>query len=297
MRIATFNVQNLRLREGPEGGHLDGARDEVVALNKLSEADKALDARDRALTARLIAEADADVLALQEVFDQRSLDHLHDALLSPLGARYPHRICVPGNDGRRHLAWMSRTPLENVRSHATLTYDDVGLTPPDGKPGGARVFRRDCVAAMADGLLLLNVHFKAPADSASLAVTRGEVLATRTIIERTKEDRWVIAGDLNVGDAASGDILWPVTREFGVDLGAAHAPQERWTYFNATYASYARPDRIVVSPALAAQRPVLSTFRQGMSRAARLHTGDRFDDVGEVRPRASDHALLAVDTG
>src|SRR5262245_59520571 len=103
MRIATFNLQNLRLREGAGGPHFDGARDEVMPLSKLSAEARALDVRDRALTARLIAEADADVLAVQEVFDQRSLDAFHELLLAPLGARYPHRICVPGNDGRRHV--------------------------------------------------------------------------------------------------------------------------------------------------------------------------------------------------
>ncbi|WP_395645695.1 endonuclease/exonuclease/phosphatase family protein [Terricaulis sp.] len=295
MRIATFNVQNLRLRED----HLDGARDEGVPLAKLSAEERALDARDRALTAQVIANADADVLALQEVFDQRTLDAFHDAHLAPISALYPHRICVQGNDGRRHVALMSRMPWAQLQSHATLNYADIGLDPPNGETASASVFRRDCLTASIGGVLILNVHFKAPSDAATLEVTRREALAVRKLIERRFADpgdaRWMIIGDLNVNDVPVGDVLDVLTAGFAVDLAADQPAAERWTYFNAHYNSYARPDRVLVSPALAPLCRNFEVRREGMSSAALAYGGARLDDVGLVRPRASDHALLVVE--
>jgi exonuclease III len=86
MRIATFNVQNLRLRHPGGEDRLDGARDGDAAE------DAALDPVDRRLTAAVIRDMRADVVALQEVFDSETLDHFHDRVLVPGGvAPYPHR--------------------------------------------------------------------------------------------------------------------------------------------------------------------------------------------------------------
>lgn len=297
MRIASFNAQNLRLREDASGAHFDGARDEIVTLAKLGATDRALDVQDRALTARLIAEADADILALQEVFDQRTLDRFHDAHLAPPGAHYPHRVCMPGNDGRRHVALMSRRPLGDVQSHAALTYADIGLDPPEGESAAAPVFRRDCLAAWCGPLWLLVVHFKAPADASSLAVMRLEAHAVRKLIERRcaapAAGLWLVLGDVNVNNAPCADALDVLTGDFAVDLGASIPANERWTYFNAQSGHHARPDRMLASPALAALCRSFEVRREGMSRAA--DAGPRFGDVGQVRPRASDHALLAID--
>lgn len=298
MRIATFNVQNLRLREDARGAHFDGARDEIMPLSKLSAEARALDAADRALTAQIIAYADADVLALQEVFDQRTLDAFHAAYLAPLGVAYPHRVCLPGNDGRRHVALLSRLPLADVQSHANCSYADFDLDAPEGGVDAAPVFRRDCLVASIGTITVLVVHFKAPSSSAMLAVTEAEALAVRKIIARRFTDpasgHWLVLGDVNVSDVASGDVLEVLTKDFSVDLGVGHPPSERWTYFNAKHGSYARPDRVLASPALAPICKALTVHRAGMSRAA-ADAGARLDGVGDVRPRASDHALLSVE--
>lgn len=299
MRIATFNVQNLRLRENADGLHFDGARDQIVPLSRLSAEAKALDGKDRALTARLLADANVDVVALQEVFDHRTLDSFHDMQLAPLGALYPHRICVPGNDGRRHVAVMSRTPLEDVQSHAALTYTEIGLAPPSGETASARVFRRDCLAVSCGGVRLMIVHFKAPDHAMSLAVVRLEALAVRRLIERRFSDpasgHWFVLGDVNVDDVPASDVLEALTKDFAIDLAATLPAQERWTYFHANGGSYSRPDRILASPAAAALCRTLEVRREGVSLAAAAHRGPRFPEVGRIRPRSSDHALLAVD--
>ncbi len=132
MKVATLNVQNMRLRHGDGGQHLDGARDDDIAADRTPTAPM-LDAIDRRLTARLLGMADADVVALQEVFDRETLDHFHDRFLLPEGVRpYPRRICLPGNDGRGlDVALMSRLPVGRVESHARLMPRDLGLA--DGR--------------------------------------------------------------------------------------------------------------------------------------------------------------------
>jgi endonuclease/exonuclease/phosphatase family metal-dependent hydrolase len=297
MRMATLNVQNLRLREDAQGPHFDGARDKIVPLSRLSEDERAIDRQDRALTARLLLNANADVVALQEVFDQNTLDAFHETYLAPLGALYRHRVCLPGNDGRRHVALMSRLPLEHVVSHASLRYADLDLPPPSGVSASAPVFRRDCLAASCGGARLFVVHFKAPSDPISLAVVRLEALATRRLIERYCPDPaslWLVLGDVNVSDVPEGDVLLPLTQNFAVDLGAREATGAAWTYFNAAYHSYARPDRILASPAAAKLCRGFEVRREGMSLAAAADARPRLPGVGQVRPRASDHALLAV---
>ena len=95
--------------------------------------------------------------------------------------------------------------------------------------------------------------------------------------------------------AIIGDVLEPLTRCFAIDLGAELPTNDNWTYFHPVRNSYARPDRILVSPALTARCSALTIWREGISRAATAYDGPRLDDVGQIRPRASEHALLTVD--
>ncbi len=306
LRIATFNVQNMRLRSGPPP-HLDGARDADVAEDT-GPAAEALDPADRRLTAAILAEADADVVALQEVFDRETLDHFHDRWLLPTGARpYPHRVCLPGNDGRGlDVALMSRLPLEDVKSHAQETPETLGLDPVPGVAAGTPVFRRDCLAARAGALTLFVCHFKAPSPDAESAwpVRRLEAEATRRIVERRFADParalWMILGDLNEpGDAAHGEgrAIAPLVNGFAVDLLARVPEAERWSYRSPEGGLYSRPDAVLASPALAARFPDATPriLRGGLDRNARRDAGPRIPGVGAHRPHASDHAAVAVD--
>ena len=89
MRVLTFNVQNLRLRNPQGRDRLDGARDGTDGTDPQA---RALDFADRRLTAQVLARADADICALQEVFDRETLDYFHDRLLVATGvAPWPWR--------------------------------------------------------------------------------------------------------------------------------------------------------------------------------------------------------------
>lgn len=298
MRVATFNMQNLRLR----GGQLDGARDaDVEAGPEATRHDTA----DRLLGARLIAEAAPDVIALQEVFDRAALDFFHDRMLARVGpVRYPHRVCLPGNDGRgQDVALMSRHPLAQVRGHADVTPRDLGLETPRWMDPTRPVFRRDCLTARAGPLTLFVCHFKAPYPRARKAwkVRRVEAQAVRRLVEARFPDPaaalWLVLGDLNDPMDTTDPAIAPLLPPFSVDLLARLPPGERWSWHDAESGQYGRPDALLASPALAGRfpgaRPRL--HRAALGHEARRHAGHRFAATGWHRPHASDHALLAVD--
>jgi endonuclease/exonuclease/phosphatase family metal-dependent hydrolase len=297
MRIATFNVQNLRLRHSEGEGRLDGARDGD------DDQDPALDPVDRRLTAAVIRDLRADVVALQEVFDAATLDHFHDRVLVPTGvAPYPHRVCRPGNDGRGlDVAVMARRPFGAVLSHAGLGPADLGLDPPEGF-GDQPVFRRDCLMVELGPLTLLVCHFKAPWPDAeaSWPVRRQEAEAVRKIVEARfggSEALWLVAGDLNDPDPpeAPTRAIAPLHAPFAVDLTLRMPPAERWTLHDPATGERFLPDALLASPALAARWPgaVPEVIREGLSREA--GPGRRLPQVGEHRPHASDHAALVVE--
>lgn len=296
MRVATFNVQNLRLR----GGRLDGARDSDDPRDRGAGAGL-LDPFDRRLTAEVVALVDADVLAMQEVFDQATLDHFHDRHLLPLGvAPYRDRLCLPGNDGRGlDLALLSRRRVMAWRSHAALTPRELGLAAqwPD-RP----LFRRDALQVDLGGLTLWIVHFKAPGpDRAAAAATRRlEAQALRLLVTGAHGPGalWLVAGDFNDSGAAGGDA-GPGLADAGpgVDLTERTALAERWTYCDPVTGRLSCPDRFLASPALAARWPAARPVpvRFGLDRGVNPGGEARLPLVGCHRPHASDHAALVLD--
>lgn len=306
MRIVTFNVQNLRLRRPGGRPRLDGARDSDVPQDSTSEA-AALDLADRRLTSAILSQAEADVICLQEVFDLATLDFFHDHLLRNAGlGTYPYRVCLPGNDGGgRDLAVLSRRPLHDVQSHASLVPADLCLAAPPGTRPDIPIFRRDCLFFRVGAASLFHCHFKAPWPDAirSWPVRRLEAQAVRKLVEmRFGEDPaalWLIVGDLNepAGDPDTDPAIAPVLPPFAVDLVARMPQQERWTFFDAQTGQYARPDALLGSHELARRFPdaVPVALRAGMDRDARRAAEKRFEDVGPHRPHASDHAALVLD--
>jgi len=307
MRIATLNAQNLRLRQGEAGAALDGARDRDDPLDTGPGA-RALDRIDRDLTAEVLARADADVIALQEVFDAATLDHFHDTCLAPAGlSPYPHRICLPGNDGRGlDLALLSRLPCATVDSHAHLTPEDLDIPPASPADAGRPLFRRDCLIARIGRITLFVCHLKAPYPDADAAwpVRRMEALAVRRLVEARFADRsegyWLILGDLNeprLPPAGHRPAIAPLLEDFAVDLLTRLPEGQRWSFFEPHARRYSRPDALLASPALARDwaAAMPRVLRLGLGHEAARYPGPRLPGVGAHRPHASDHAALVVD--
>lgn len=302
MRIATLNVQNLRLLKSGGTRHLHGAWDSDDPETE------AHDPVDRRLTAELLCEIDADVVALQEVYDLETLEYFHDAYMLPAGLEpYRHRFCLPGNDGRGlDVALLSRRDVDAVRSHAALTPAELDLAPPKGSDPNLPIFRRDCLMVAVGALMLFVCHFKSayPDPKTAWLTRRLEAKATRRIIERQfeapEEALWLVLGDLNEPGAkgASGHrAIRPLEEEFSVDLMQRLPQSDRWTYFDAHSSQYHCPDALLASPALARRWPDVKpvVVRAGLGADASRFHGRRFSRVGKHRPHASDHAAVHID--
>ena len=296
MRLATFNVQNLRLRQRDGQLRLDAARDGDVDYGicppSLAEA-------DRHLTAQLLHAANPDVVALQEVFDQQTLDYFHDEFLIPAGAApYPVRHCLPGNDGRGlNVALLSRFAPGRVKSHSGETGRTLGLT---GLPANFKdtpIFRRDCLEVQFASVTLYICHFKAPYPDASraFAARHAESRAVRCLIERRfsnpMEENWIIAGDFNEPNLATQNsaesALAPLLDNFAIDLAARQAARPDWTFETPDRRFHSRPDRILVSSQLAARCPD--------ARLEVVHAPGPVHQSRIAEPHPSDHALVIAD--
>ncbi|SMX44910.1 endonuclease/exonuclease/phosphatase family protein [Maliponia aquimaris] len=288
MRIATLNMQNLRLL--PDG-RLYGARD------RDDDEDPTLDPADRRLTAQVLAEADADVVALQEVFDADSLDVFHDRYLRRVTAPYPWRCCLPGNDGRGlDVAVMARRPWDAVISHAALTAPEIGMALPEGMDPGQPVFRRDCLEVRFGALTLFVVHFKAPYPDKERAFALRWLEATAAArLVSAAGPLWLVAGDLN--EPTGRDRAVAPLEALGVNLMTRLSEVDRWTYHEPHDGRYDTPDGLIASPALAARWPeaVPRVIRSGLGREARREAGPRLPGTGQHRPHASDHAAVVID--
>lgn len=298
MRIATFNLQNLRLR----GARLDGARDSDMPEDTVPGAD-ALDDDDRRLGAQVIRDTRADVIALQEVFDRDTLDHFHDNYLVPLGVTYPHRLCLPGNDGRGlDVAVMSRLPFAQVQSHADETPRTMRVPLPE-LPEDEPLFRRDVLKVTVGTLTLFICHLKAPYPETerTWSIRRAEALGLRHLVQRDCPgigDLWLILGDLNE-PVRSPDRPRVITviEEIAVDLLARLPKPDRWSWHNPHLHLYGRPDAMLASPALANRYPdvIPEIIREGMGLEAHRNPGPHLPQVGHHRPHASDHAAVVVE--
>lgn len=286
---------------------LDGARDYDLPEDLRSEA-IALDPTDRRLTAAILKEADGDLVCLQEVFDQAALDYFHDTVLVPSGTRpYPHRSCIPGNDGRGlNVAVMSRLPFESVISHAAQTPDSLGVDPVPGIGRHDRIFRRDCLEVRVSKLFAFISHLKAPYPdpAAAWSVRRLEALAVRRLIERRFDSpsaaHWLIVGDLNEPADTQGPgarAIAPLLDGFSEDLLLRLPDAERWSYHQPGLDLYSRPDALLASPAIAIRWPDSrpQILRAGLDLSAKRYHGAHFKGVGMHRPHASDHAAIMID--
>lgn len=263
VRIGTFNIENLLTRFDFTGFRNRLRGDRVLKLYQIATAadyQRLEEARmisltddTRQLTGLAIAEADADILCLQEV---ESLEALHafefSYLYRMMGEGYRNKYLVEGNDSRGiDVAIMMREttrdgrPIEfvGVRSHAGATFEAMNLYDPDlaatEKPID-RIFRRDClevdVRIGGRPLTIYAVHFKSmnsPRDqtdgrTATMPLRTAEARAVRKIIETrfsagpgAGSSNFVICGDMNdyqerlviSGSPRLGFEFAPVTEE------------------------------------------------------------------------------------
>jgi predicted extracellular nuclease len=239
LRLATFNIENLMTRFDFSGFRNGQKQDRVLKLfdvesegvyRQLEQA-RVIAATDdtRQMSALAIADADADIICLQEVDNMAALEAFEAGyLFRMMGNGYQRKYLVEGNDSRGiDVAVLMREqtrdgqPIEfrGITSHAGVTYAEFGLFNNRLEGSGLhpkdRIFKRDCLEVdLAIGglpLTLYVVHLKSmggPRDGvdgrhATMAVRQAEALAVRRIIEtrfgagQAASHNFVICGDMN----------------------------------------------------------------------------------------------------
>ncbi len=293
IRIATFNIENLIARFDFTGFRNQLRSDRVMKLFEIkSEADyqrleaaRVISSADdtRQLSALAIADTDADILCLQEVDNMEALKAFeYGYLFRMIGSGYRQKYLVEGNDSRGiDVAVLMREqtrdgqPIElrDVKSHAALTYHDLGLYHPGLGPNiqpEDRIFKRDCLELdLRIGgrpLTVYVVHFKSMTNgrdgvdgrTATMPIREAEAKAVRHIIENrfgrdhVSQRNFVICGDMNdyqekvdvIGDRRHGydyavqSDLPSALDVFSHDGFAENAmrrrdPLDRWTLYHA----------------------------------------------------------------
>ncbi|TCL73811.1 endonuclease/exonuclease/phosphatase family protein [Rhizobium sp. BK251] len=292
-RLATFNIENLLTRFDFTGFRNQLRQDRVLRLfdvrsegiyQQLEQA-RVISLTDdtRQMTALAVADTDADIICLQEV-DNLAAMHAFEYgyLFRMVGSGYRQKYLVEGNDSRGiDVGVMMREEtrdgqkieLVDIRSHAALTYGDLGLF--NDELGSTlrredKIFKRDCIELdLKIGgvpLSLFVVHFKSMGNGregadgrlGTLPIRRAEALAARHIIEtrfgmeRTSASNFVICGDMNdyqekvnvIGDRRSGyrfeyrqeseSALDVFSRDgFAENVMLRRDPLDRWTLYHA----------------------------------------------------------------
>lgn len=282
------------------------ARTEVVASGRgdwVGWVDLVKDRVDElamAHTARVVADVEADVLAVVEAESRVALKHFTDAGVVTRTGRpvYPHVMVIDGNDDRGiDVGLLTTRPyrIGTVRSHVD-----------DRDSRGRLVFGRDCpeyVVELPGGgtLTVLVNHFKSKGygtQAESDATRRRQATRTAAIYAALRargEEHVVVVGDLN--DTPGSTPLRPLLERTDLRDVSEH-PAFRGdgrpgTYGNGTASQ--KIDYVLLSPALFDRTVGGSVFRMGVWGGSKGTLFPHYDTMTSATHAASDHAALYAD--
>ena len=299
VRVCTFNAENLFARYQFRSNQ-SPSDDGGFSINNL--AFTLNNEREKNLTGRVIRDVDADIVCLQEVENLPVLKRFASEHLA--SKNYKHRLLIDGNDPRMiDVAILSRFPIRAIRSHAFER----------NARNTASLFSRDCLVAevtvpvdnqgnTAPLFFYIN-HFKSMMGGREQTRARRQEQASR-VAEILTDDfgenmdgNFIVAGDFNdyPGDGTGVSAL--IDHPQLVNGVERLSTEDRWTHHWAGGNSYSQLDYLLLSKKLdtAAQHPVPERNLKGLPYRAERYDGDRYDGVGETRPKASDHVPLFMD--
>ena len=249
------------------------------------------------MTARVIADVNADVLAVIEADDRPSLVRFNRELL---GQQYGSAMLIDGNDDRGiDVGLLARAGFEigAMRSNVNLT-DAVGT-----------VFSRDCAeyqVTTPSGVTLhvLVNHFKSQSGGGGAKRAR-QAAAVRRIAQALVDQgsHVVVLGDLNEGPA--GEALPPANLATLFDAAGPLLSCHELSGFDlgprpGTFDSCGlrnRLDYILISRSLQAAFAGGAVFRKGLwgTRKTRPDDWETYPQMQASHQSASDHAAVYVD--
>jgi endonuclease/exonuclease/phosphatase family metal-dependent hydrolase len=291
IRVATFNVENLfaryNFRKNFEPNGDDGFTINNLAFDVYNETEKII-------TAKAIRKMDADIICLQEVESLPVLDRFNSWKLASL--KYKHRMLIDGNDPRQiDVAVLSRYPISRIKSHR------------DERSGTSPLFSRDCLEVIIDvedkQLHLYINHFKSMIGGRDDTSSRRKAQSDRVVelIEKDWKDKsyegnFIVLGDFNDYLDDNSSIANLVHHEGLVNVIERLPEPEQWTHYYKSKGEYRQIDFSLLSKSLAGNNPNDPVImREGLPYRADKYTGNRFDEIGEDNPKASDHCGIYMD--
>ena len=301
VRVATFNVENLFARWkfnkdiDPDKANERGWIVEETHFEELGMEDKAI-------TALAVKEIDADIVALQEVEGVDTLKHFRTDFLGGFSA-YKHVAGIDGNDPRLiDVAVLSKWPITHVRSYQHLRDPEVK---------GKELFSRDCLEVDIDldgeTITLFVNHLKSMINTRE--ETRGKRERQATGVKQIIEDRFgptpgdanfIVLGDFNdyleTDEQGESGIKALVEWDQVENVIARLDPDDQWTHYWAKGKDYKQLDYILLSKSLAeANSGKPDIMRKGTPKRATRYAGERFEGVGDDKPKASDHCPVVME--
>lgn len=295
IRIATFNVENLfaryrfRRNFNPTAG--DGFSINNLAFDIYDETAKQI-------TGKAIKKANADVIALQEVENLKVLDAFNSRYLG--GENYKHRLLIDAFDPRNiDVALLSRYPIIRAKSHRQER----------NAANSAFLFSRDCLEVdinVEGKILTLYInHFKSMYGGRAKTKKRRleQVERVVEIIDegwkiKNYQGNFIALGDFNDYLDAETSLNALVTDHDGLINVSERLPEdERWTHFWDDEHEHRQLDYILLSKSLADknQNATPEAVRKGLCYEADKYTGERFGNIGDRDPKASDHCPLSIE--
>lgn len=298
-KLVILRQNKGRLLRRPRTGSpevIAGGRGDWVGWLELIRED--INATAQAMTARVIKDVAADVLAVVEAEDRIALLRFNDQLLKPDGAAYGGIMLIDGNDERGiDVGLMVRPPLriDTMVSHV----DDV--------LDGRRIFSRDSPEYTVRGggntsILVLVNHFKSKGygtQADSNARRRLQAQRVREIYDQRRAEGVeliAIVGDFN--DIPASQPLQPLLGA-GSDLRDI-TDHERFesdgrpgTYLNG--AAGQKIDYLLLSPKLFERVTRGGIFRKGVWGGKNGTLFPHYEEMTKPVHAASDHAAIWAD--
>ncbi len=282
-----------------------GGRDDWVGWCELKS--ETVDEIAMTLTAKVIWDVDADILAVVEAENRPVLREFQRVMSDRLGraAPYQHLMIIDGNDRRGidvGLATKSGHPIGNMRSHV----DDL-------KPDGYPIFSRDCpeyevTLPSGEKIIVLPNHFKSkfggnnPASKAKRLAQSTAVAGYYNRLVAQGINNIVVLGDLN--DTPDSNELKPL-----YDLTDLRDVSEHQNFtefeFNADNGHQGigtlglgndsgKIDYLMLSPTLFNKVTLAGIFRKGAWPGARARW-QVYPELTRKHHAASDHHLIWAD--
>lgn len=273
----------------------EGRADWVGSLELIEEPVNEIAMR---LTAKVMIDLKADVLAVIEAESRPSLAAFNQEIIRALGGEpFRHVMVIDGNDTRGidvGLMTGPDLPIGEMRSHV------------DDRQGEALIFSRDCPEysiALASGetLWVMVNHLKSKgygSKSSSDARRRLQAQRVREIYQQRVQEGHrliAIAGDFN--DTPESDALAPLLQESDLRDAFTHPRFDQGGY-PGTWGNCAasnKLDYILLSPALWDKVQAGGVIRKGMWPGVRPVKWEAYPEMTAPEHAGSDHAALWVD--